>query len=93
MTTCNAANVRQFILKLYADRITANGHKPETIKDDFDLMTHQIIDSLGVLELVSAIENEFNIIVDLEGLDAEQLTVIGPLSEYIGRTAQPKAAA
>ena len=93
MKICNAKNVRTFMLGLYADKLTLAGIGPETVKDDFDLLNQGIIDSLGVLELVSTIEEEFSVTVDLEGLDAEQLTIVGPLCEYIGRTALSKGAA
>lgn len=90
MKTCNAENVRDFILRLYNERLRSSGLTPEAIGRDFDLLTQGIVDSLGVLELISAIEAEFNVIIDLEALDAESLTIIGPLCDYIGRTAQLK---
>lgn len=93
MNMCNPENVRTFITKLYAERIIEQGHAPETLKDDFDLLGSGIIDSLGVLELISAIEEEFHVIVDLQELDAEKLTLLGPLSDYVGRNATAASSA
>jgi uncharacterized membrane protein (UPF0127 family)/acyl carrier protein len=90
MITCNAQNVRGFILRLYGERLKSAGLAPEAVSNDFDLLTQGIVDSLGVLELINAIEAEFNVVIDLEGLDAESLTIIGPLCNYIGRNAQLK---
>jgi acyl carrier protein len=33
--------------------------------------------------MISAIENEFQIQLDLADLDAEQITIVGPLSRYV----------
>jgi acyl carrier protein len=80
MTPISAEDIRQFIIARYtiAPRITA-----EDIPDDFDLLLEGIIDSFGMLELIGAIEDHFKIEVDLEALDPDQLTRIGPLSRYL----------
>jgi acyl carrier protein len=93
MKPCNSQNVRQFILKQYEERIKSAGFSEESIGDSFDLLTEGIVDSLGILDLINAVEAEFNTVIDLEGLDAESLTILGPLCDYIGRTAKPKAPA
>jgi hypothetical protein len=33
--------------------------------------------------MVSSIEDEFRIRLDLAALDAEQITILGPLSQYV----------
>jgi uncharacterized protein len=91
MTTCTAREVREFILRHYHSQLASRNLKADDVKDGFDLLTEGVVDSLGILDMVSAIEAEFNVVIDLEGLDAENLTIIGPLCDYIGRTAQPKA--
>jgi len=53
------------------------------IPDDFDLLLSGVIDSFGILEMISAIEDEFQIHLDLALLDAEDITRIGPLARYI----------
>jgi len=53
------------------------------IPDDFDFLLSGVIDSVGLLEMVSAIEDEFRIQLDLALLDAEDITKIGPLARYI----------
>jgi acyl carrier protein len=75
--------VRQFLINNYAEAIRASGRDLESLPDDFDFLLEGIIDSFGILEMVGAIENEFNVTLDLADLDAEQMTVLGPLSHYV----------
>ena len=60
------------------------------LSDDFDFLLNGVIDSLGILEMVSAIEAEFRIQLDLALLDAEDITRIGPLARYIAENAKPR---
>jgi acyl carrier protein len=83
MKELTAANVRQFLLAKYREPIQALGLVPENLADDFDFLLNGVIDSFGILEMISAIEDEFQIVLDLEALDAEQITIIGPLSCYV----------
>lgn len=57
------------------------------IPDDFDLLLNGVIDSFGILEMISAIEDEFQVQLDLALLDAEDITKIGPLARYIAESA------
>ena len=77
--------VRRFLLALYTDKLT--GMNQAEVPDNFDLLVSGIIDSMGVLEMVGALEKEFGIELDMSGLETEQLTVIGPLSRYVAAQA------
>jgi acyl carrier protein len=83
MTPVTADQIRSFILERYAAAFAVKGVTEVEVNGDFDLLEQGIIDSLGVLQLVSSLEEKFNIVVDLENLDAEQLTLIGPFCRYI----------
>jgi acyl carrier protein len=76
-------DVRRFLLDKYREPIEAIGLIPEQLVDDFDFLLTGVIDSFGILEMISAIEEEFQIELDLAALDAEQITVLGPLSRYV----------
>jgi acyl carrier protein len=89
MTTVDLENVKQFLLSKYAAQINAMGLNSGEISDDFDFFLRGVIDSLGILEMISSVEDEFNVRLDLAGLDAEQLTILGPFSRYVAETAQP----
>ena len=80
-------NVRAFLLTRYYEPIIAMQLSLTEIPDDFDLLLSGVIDSFGILEMISAIEDEFQIQLDLALLDAEDITRIGPLARYIAESA------
>jgi acyl carrier protein len=79
----SAGEIRSLILARLNDRLKQRGVEPKDVSDDVDLLAEGIIDSMGILELIMAIEEHFGIKVDFEGLQPEQLTVIGSFSRYI----------
>ena len=78
-------DVREFILSLFAEKIKKTG--VGVVPDNFDLVTGGVLDSMGILELVTALEQKFGIELDLSGLDAEHLAVVGPLARYVSEQA------
>lgn len=78
--------VREFLLRRYSDSIEAMELDATQVPDDFDLLLTGVIDSFGILEMISGIEAELQIRLDLALLDAEDITKIGPLSRYIARS-------
>jgi acyl carrier protein len=89
VTQITAEQVRQFLLTKYADSIHGIGLIPGEIQDDFDFLLSGVIDSFGVLEMVGSIEDRFRIRLDMATLDAEQITILGPLSVYVAQHAKP----
>jgi acyl carrier protein len=81
-------NVREFLLTRYYEPIIAMQLSFTEIPDDFDLLLSGVIDSFGILEMISAIEDEFQIQLDLALLDAEDITRIGPLARYVAENAK-----
>ncbi len=78
-------DVREFILSLYKEKF--KGTDLRMVPDNFDLVTGGIVDSMGVIELVSALEQEFGMELDLSGLNAEHLALLGPLARYVSAQA------
>ena len=91
MNAVKAAEVKAFALSHLADHFVENNFATSDITDDFDLMKKGIIDSIGLIQLVSAIEEHFNIEVDFGDMDTENITVIGPLCKYIEERAVSKS--
>ena len=89
MTHITPQEVRQFLLTKYADSIHGIGLIPAEIGEDFDFLLSGVIDSFGVLDMVGSIEDEFRIRLDMGTLDAEQITILGPLSDYVAQHARP----
>lgn len=83
--------VRHFLLDYFSPIITANGLKPADLADDFDLLKAGIVDSLGVIEMISAVEQYFNITVDFEALDPEELSLLGAFSRFVAENATSNA--
>ena len=91
MTVVRADEVKRFIISHLADSLKENGSLQKEIADDFDLMKRGIIDSIGLIHLISAIEERFNIEVDFEDLDTEYITVIGSICKYIEERAEQRS--
>jgi acyl carrier protein len=83
MRVIRADEVKRFILSHLDIAFKENGLTEKEITDDFDIMKRGIIDSIGFIQLISAIEEQFGIEIDFEAMDTENLTVIGSISKYI----------
>lgn len=89
MSTSNLTpeTVRRFLLTRYATGMASKIADPAQAPDNFDFLLEGVVDSFGVLEMVSEIEKEFGLELDMSGLDAEQMTVLGPLARYVASQA------
>ena len=76
-------SVKSLILARLEQSMIELGLEPSSITDDFDLLTSGVIDSLGIIELIGAIEQQLGFARDQSELDPENLTILGPLSRYI----------
>lgn len=65
--------------------ITTNFYVPDksALADDASLLDRGIVDSTGVLEVVSFLETEFGITVDDAEILPENLDSIAKISEYV----------
>lgn len=91
MTHITPETVRTFLLQKYADKIQGIGLNPATVPDTFDFLLEGAVDSLGILDMVGALEQEFAIELDMAALDAEQMTILGPLSRYVAEHAAKRS--
>jgi acyl carrier protein len=80
-----AEAVRDFILEHVDEQLAANGLTPSDVPPSFDLLLEGVIDSFGVVELVLMLEERFGVQFDFDELEADDLTRIGPLAEYVER--------
>jgi acyl carrier protein len=87
MRSLSANDVRQFLLTKYAADIKALGFIPDDLSDDFDFFLSGVVDSFGLLEMVAAVEDAFQVQSDLSSLDAENISILGPLSKCIAANA------
>lgn len=87
MTALTTNEVRDFLLHHFASTIAANGLNPTDLGDDFDLLKTGVVDSLGVIEMISAVEQHFKITVDFEPMDPAELTLLGKFSLFVAQNA------
>jgi acyl carrier protein len=84
MIEANSETIRTFVQQYIVEKSLAGGkEKPGELADDCDLLLSGMIDSLGLLDLMSAIQQHCQQEIDFEALDPEQLTVVGPLCRYV----------
>jgi acyl carrier protein len=85
----SVAEVREFLVQQVSGPLSALGVAPEEVGDRFDLLAEGLLDSLGLVQLIAAIETRFQVEFDLEDLDVEDLGVVGPFSRYVATRARP----
>lgn len=83
--TTIAEQLRNFVLDHLGDQLAAAGISCCAVTDDFNLLSEGVVDSLGLVELIAALEERFDVEVDLEDLEIEEMTVVGPLCRSIER--------
>lgn len=88
-TTTAEARVRALIAARYAVELAAVGVPADELSDDLDLRAAGVIDSLGFLELVVALEEELGAELDFEMIDPDLLTTVGPLARHVAAQAAP----
>jgi acyl carrier protein len=87
MMVISHEDVRSLVLEKLQPSLEAKGLSAEDIPDNYDLLTEGLIDSMGILQLISEVEKRFGISVDFEDLDPENLTIIGPFCRHIAKKA------
>lgn len=89
MSNPSPEEVRAFLLNWVSAPLSALDLAPDRVTDRFDLLAEGIIDSLGLVEMIAAIEAQFDVELDLEELDVDDLGVVGPFSRYVADRAAP----
>jgi len=76
-------DIRSLLLGRLNSSLDAKNLHSQDIADDFDLLTEGVIDSMGFIELIVFFEQKFNTEIDFDEMDAEELTLVGPLCRFI----------
>ena len=80
----SSEQIRTFLQQYILEKSAAAGRDmPVELPDDCDLLLSGMIDSLGLLDLMTALQRHCQTEIDFEALDPEQLTVVGPLCRYV----------
>jgi acyl carrier protein len=84
MSAVSPSDVRIFLTGFIQQRLASQGQDPlDELADDCDLLLSGVIDSLGLLELVTAVNEHYGREIDFEDLDPEQMTIVGPLCDFV----------
>ena len=84
MSVVSPDDVRRFLIDFIQKRLATQGEDPlNELSDDCDLLLSGVIDSLGLLELVTAVNEHYGREIDFEDLDPEQMTIVGPLCDFV----------
>jgi acyl carrier protein len=75
--------VREFLIDFLEERLVLNGYRAVEVTDDFDLLVSGVIDSVAFLEMIVALQEQFDVEFDFGVVDPEQLSIIGPLCRYV----------
>jgi acyl carrier protein len=80
-----AEEARDLILAHVDEQLAAKGLTPSDVPPSFDLLLEGVIDSFGVVELVLMLEREFEFEFDFDEVEADDMTRVGPLADYVAR--------
>jgi acyl carrier protein len=84
MNAVTPDDVQSFLREHLAKSLREQGREiPAELPDDCDLLLSGYIDSLGLLELMTALQDHFGREIDFGELDAEQMTIVGPLRKFV----------
>ena len=84
MSAVTPQDVRSFLVHYLSTKRSANQSAAcEDLPEDCDILLSGMIDSLGLLELVGAIQEFTGVDIDFEALDPEEMTVVGPLCAFV----------
>lgn len=84
------AEAAAFITRFVVSRAPQGARE---LDDGIDLFAAGLLDSLGLLEMVSAIEQRFNVTIDFSELDLDQLSRVDDWAALVGRSTQTRPGA
>ncbi len=84
MNSVTPGDVQSFLQEYVTTTLREQGREaPAELADDCDLLLSGYIDSMGLLQLMTALQDHFEREVDFGDLDAEQMTNVAPLCKFI----------
>ena len=76
--------LRAFVRNYLVDRLASQGRVvSDELSEDCDLLLSGVIDSLGLLELITAFQEHCGREIDFDALDPEKMTILGPLCDFV----------
>jgi acyl carrier protein len=83
MTDDGTERIKSLIASILEPRLVTNNMKTSELRDELDLRMAGIVDSLGFVQLLAALEARLGRQVDVAELAPDQLTKVGSLARHI----------
>ena len=85
MTTHGYKELREMVIEIVGSKIERAGLDNRTLDDDIDLLQSGLIDSFEFLDLISAIEEQSGITIDLGAMEESDFTTLrGLVNNVLG---------
>ncbi len=79
----NSDAIKNYIVREFVPDITA-----DDLADDYDLIANGVVDSLGLLRLISWLETTYSIPVDDIEINEQDFVTVDAICEFIDRAAR-----
>jgi acyl carrier protein len=84
MSDATPAGIQTFVQGFLMEKLRNQGMDlPDYFSDQCDLLLSGIIDSMGLLELITAIQVHCEKEIDFDALDPELMTVVGQFCQFV----------
>lgn len=70
-------------IKTLIIQVTEDESAADNLDSETDLITDTAIDSLQFVNLILALEDEYDLEIDFDNLDIEEISIVGKLIDYI----------
>ena len=71
--------IRGFVIERIQAAAAANGRSIEGLDDDFNIVDSGVLDSIGFIDLITSIEDQFDLEIDLSEVDPDEFTTVAGL--------------
>jgi acyl carrier protein len=93
VSTPTPDDVRAFVANFLNAKLKERGKAPlDDLIDDYDLLLSGLLDSLTLVEMMIGAGEHFDSEVDFEELDAEKMTIVGPLCIFVSEQLRKRCA-
>ena len=84
MNEPRANDIRVFVEEFLNRKSQERGGEPlRDLPEDFDLLMSGVLDSLAFVEMITEVSKYYAHNIDLDGLDPEEMTFVGPLCTFV----------
>ncbi len=75
----NSDQIRAFVTERVRTLAREKGEAPEALDDDYNLMDSGLFDSVAFIQLITDVEETFDVELNFDDLDPEEFTSLGGL--------------